>query len=283
VQQFTHHEAETMLRPELQALAKAGATCLVEGRVMEIRRLPDGERVDLLLKRCDVRQLEPGRPCDLHPAVRTDHLWLRLPVKVLAPRETKATWPWELQQACRREGITMLQEVCLVGTCGFYAHADGQLGIGIVKVVPTVPERALQAATRSALRDFRSNPADPAEMEYLETVFDLVISELRGEHGAVVISPYGTDHIVPRLRSQLERCRRDHQAELRAAAGAAKARRAALGSAPLAPCLMPTRQGDDPVALAANLKPIDALLARADLAGRVQASQDVHRVKPPKR
>jgi hypothetical protein len=274
-----------MLRPELQALAKAGATCLIDGRVLELKRTADGVHTDVLLKRCDVRQLDLGEPMDHHPATRTDHLWVRLPSDALLPREPGARVPADMRSALRRRGITLLQEVSLVGRCGFYVHGNGQLGIGIVEVLPVVSEQALIAAVKSAMRSFRQWPDEPTELEHLEWVIGLAVSELRGERGAVVLSVYRAEDVAKHLLMKLETCRRSHQAELRAAAGAKRAAQRAAAHATggeSVPCILAMPQAPA-VPVLGQLKATDALLARHRLVGHCQAQQDVHRVKPAKR
>ena len=274
-----------MLRPELQALAKAGATCLIDGRVLELKRTADVIHTDVLLKRCDVRQLDLGEPMDRHPATRTDHLWVRLPSDALQPREPGARVPADMRKALRRQGVTLLQEVSLVGRCGFYVHGNGQLGIGIVEVLPVVSEHALIAAVKSAMRSFRRWPDEPDEMEHLEWVIERAVSELRGERGVVVLSMFRAEDVAKHLLLKLETCRRSHQAELRCAAGARRAAERAAAHATRGeskPCILAMPQAPA-LPLAGQLKATDALLARHHLVSSCEAQQDVHRVKPAKR
>ena len=213
-----------MLRPELQALAKAGATVAIDGRVMEMHRNHPGT-IDLLLRRCDVRQLDQGQPLATHPAIRTDHLWIRFPETIVQPDTTDFTGvPYGLRQALQRRTVTLLEQIRLVGRCGFYSHGNGALGIGITEVVPTIGQARLQTFVLEAQDCFLSHPWKADCLQVLEDVIDRAVGILRDE---VVVLTHPAADVIRTLERVRLRCQRDHAAEAKARAGHRRARAAA--------------------------------------------------------
>ena len=258
-----------MLRPELKSLAEAGALCMIEGRVLEMKRTADGIHVDVLLKRCDVRRAELGRRCDLHPVIRTDHLWVRMPVSAIAGR------PGSRYQLARQP-ITLLQEVCTAGQVGFYVSgADRQLGIGLVKPATLTSENRLQHLVDVCLDDFKAHRADPEAFKSLADCVAWVSGLLDGSAGTLVIARSDGAEIVAELGRMLEHFRRSHQAELKAAQGARLARYRLQPATPA--CLL---QVQPTLAVPAGGTALDALLARGQFEKLRQVSQDLHKVKP---
>lgn len=204
-----------MLRHELRELATENAFVQVTGRLLEIKR--NGEHTDLLLKRCKVCRVERGLPVSTHPEISTDHLWLRVPTAVLAPQQAPADCPPELRAVFSHKGPELLQVYSLLGRAGFYSTSTHELGIGITETVPAIPDWKLLGMVWSAWDCFRAHPWRANCLQTMEVVCGRVIDAL--ETKWVVSEQPATEHLR-KVRRLLERCQRDHRAEVRARYGA---------------------------------------------------------------
>lgn len=200
-----------MLRPELQTLASEGAHVHVCGRLLEVRR--QGEHTDLMLKNCRVRKVEQGLPVTTHDLVRTDHLWIRVPTAMLEPAPAPAGCPPELRRSLERKPLQLLKVQCLLGIAGFYTCSNGELGIGITQVVPTIRDDRLQAMVVSARECFQAHPWRKECLATLEQVTDWAIDAWRTEW---VMSNAKASDVIALLERLKQRARRNHQAELKA-------------------------------------------------------------------
>jgi hypothetical protein len=261
-----------MLRPELHTLAKAGATVATEGRVIDMHHR-DGGFTDVLLKRCLVRELRPGRPWQEQEAIATDHLWVRVPTDSVKPSPHRPDVPAHLRDAVQRKGITMWQEVLLCGRVGFYASRGGtQLGMGLTELLPAVHERRLITLVRDAQQCFMQRPHDPDELAYLQRVFGYAMELLNDRGNGRVLCSFDHGRVAKVLGEILTEAERDHAAEVRARAGSRAARAAKHQQAPgcmlrlqpAVPKLAPTSTG------------VEALLAREQLRQAAKRETAVH-------
>ena len=204
-----------MLRTELLEFAKAREHVLIVGRVVEVRR-HSAEHTDVMLKTCSVRKVEQGKPVSSHPEVHTDHLWLRMPSEHLQKEEPPRECPTDLRHLYRREGIQMLRKVRVLGRAGFYTQADGSLGIGVPEVIPLVSEHRMLATVCSAQDCFLSHPW---RQECLQTLREVVAKVRRHLRNDWVLLDTPADEVERKLARLVERCERNHQAELKARLG----------------------------------------------------------------
>lgn len=202
-----------MKRPELEQLAAAGATVMIEGRILEAR--PKGDHVDLMLKACTVRQVEHRMPTDTHEAVKTDHLWLRLS-REATEADPALDVPTSYRHLYARPGIQMLERVTIVGVASFYTHADGSLGIGVPKVLPLVPYYKLQGRMEACLECFQTHPWRKECLKQLETMAARTLKCLAEDW---VLTPWPAEQIEARVQRVVQRAQRDHAAEVKARRG----------------------------------------------------------------
>lgn len=261
-----------MLRPELQALAKAGATVAVEGRVMDMHRR-DGGFTDVLLKRCLVRELRPGRPWQEQEAIGTDHLWVRVPTDSTKDSPVDPDVPAHLRDAVMRRGITMWQEVLLCGLVGFYvSHGGTQLGIGLTELLPAVHERRLVTVVRDAQRCFMQRPEDPTELRYLQRVLTHAVDLLADRGSGRVLCSFPHAAVAKVLQQIVAEAERDHAAEVRARAGSRAAKAAKHQQAP--GCALMLQPAVPKVT--GSSSGLEALLAREQLRAACQRETAVH-------
>lgn len=202
------------LRPELQALAAAGATCLISGKVIDMRR--DGDDRFLLLKRCSVRQWQRGEVYDRYPDTQTDHLWIRVPAEALEERKPCSSLPGEMYKASARPAVTMWMQIQLIGRCGFYT-TQGHLGIGITEVIPAISEERLTAYCYEALQCFKRHPWRRNCYQQLIESIDHTIKRLTSDMPILLSTPL--PEVIACLQRVRDKSTRDHRAEIKAAEG----------------------------------------------------------------
>lgn len=200
-----------MLRPELKTLAAENAAVHVCGRLLEVHR--NGDNTDLLLKHCEVRKLEQGQPVNLHPAIRTDHLWLRVPTEMLEPREAPAGTPDELRSMMRRKPLELLTKQCVAGRAGFYTDRSGALGIGVTEVIPVIHGRKLQSMVSLAVECFLTHPWRSECLRTLERVIEVAIDTVQNDW---VMQDCAAADAVRVMKRTLRRCQLNHQSEAKA-------------------------------------------------------------------
>ena len=282
-----------MLRPELQALVAAGATCQIKGRVDTYQREPAHGTVRVCLSRCTVRpvhhlqQLGPiaGQPA----AVTTDHLWVRLPAHVIDGRPADPS----VQSAIAREATTkaptrLLDTITLVGRLGYYTDNRGQLGMGVQQVLPVHYGFTLAAMLSEAATQWRRYNDAQAHAD-AQRLLALVASLLRPARPgqAYIDTPSGpamtlmedgitTQEVQGHVRRLQTTIGASFEAQRRAAAGHRRARAKALGQVP-APCgalaALPRLELQQPTAL-------DKIQNTLTLQGYAHSKRQQHQAVP---
>ena len=281
-----------MLRPELQNLVAAGATCQISGRVDTYQREPHLGTVRVCLARCTVRPVHHLQDIDATTtgAITTDHLWVRMPAECIDGRPQDPTLHSAIaRDASGRPPTRLLANITLVGRLGYYTDSRGHLGMGVPLVLPVYYGYTLVAMLAEAAthwREYNDAQAHAEALALLQLVGNLLRPLAPGQ--TALDTPRGPRMVLlgdgitaDMVRSRAQRLHANigasYAAQRRAVEGhrRARAKARAQGTNPLVPAVLPAA----PV-VAAPPSAVELLRGRAAFGGYVQAQGQQHQAVP---
>jgi hypothetical protein len=286
-----------MLRPELQTLVAAGATCRIRGRIDTYQREPHHGTVRVCLANCTVQPVHHLQSMDDPGAaiVRTDHLWVRLPATCIDGRDAEPGLCSIAREALHQPPTRLLDNISLVGRLGYYTDTRGQLGMGVQQVLPIYHSwslLAMLAEARTRWNQYHDGQAHSEAQQLIAMVQQVLRPAKPGQayidtaHGpALVLLMQGvTAQLVATHAARLQHLiDTSYQAERRARAGHQRARaaaRAARAAAALpAPLALPA--AEQPVVAARPATAVAQVEGAAAINGYIRAQRQQHQVVPP--
>lgn len=281
-----------MLRPELQNLVAAGATCQIRGRVDTYQREPHLGTVRVCLARCTVHPVHHLQDIDAlnTGAITTDHLWVRMPAECIDGRPPDPTLHSAIaREASGRPPTRLLANISIVGRLGYYTDSRGQLGMGVQQVLPVYYGFTLVAMLTEARHQWHTyhDAQAHAEAQHLLALVCSLVRPLAPGQTAldtprgprmVLLSDGITADLVQRLAQRLQaNIGASYAAQRRAVEGhrRARAKARAQGTTPLVPAVLPAA----PV-VAAPPSAVELLQGQAAFGGYVQAQEQRHQAVP---
>ena len=286
-----------MLRPELQNLVAAGATCHIRGRVDTYQREPRHGTVRVCLANCTVRPVHHLQSLDdMDPAiVRTDHLWVRLPAHAIDGRPAEPGLCSIAKDALHAPPTRLLDTINVVGRLGYYTDNRGQLGMGVQQVLPIYHSYsllAMLAEARTRWHRYHDGQAHSEAQQLIAMVQQVLRPAKPGQ--AHINTPYGpavvllmqgiTPQLVANNAARLQHLiDTSYQAERRARQGhlvaRAAARAARVAAALPAPVALPAKQPQ--VALPPAVSALAKVQGFAAMDNYIRAERQQHQVVPP--
>ena len=239
-----------MLRPELQTLVTAGATCQIRGRVDTYQREPHLGTVRVCLARCTVRPVHHLQDIDATTtdAITTDHLWVRMPAECIDGRPPDPTLQSTIaRKASGQPPTRLLDNITIVGRLGYYTDSRGQLGMGVQQVLPAYYGFTLVAMLAEARHQWSTyqDAQAHAEAQQLLTLVSSLLRPLapgqtaldtpRGPRMVLLCSGITADMVRSRAQRLQANIGASYAAQRRAVEGHRRARARARGTNPLVP------------------------------------------------
>jgi hypothetical protein len=286
-----------MLRPELQTLVAAGATCHIRGRVDTYQREPNHGTVRVCLANCTVRPVHHLQSLDdMDPTiVRTDHLWVRLPAHCIDGRSAEPDLCSIARDALHHPPTRLLDTISVVGRLGYYTDNRGQLGMGVQQVLPIYHSYgllAMLAEARSRWHRYHDGQAHQEAHQLIALVQQVLRPAKPGQahistpHGpALVLLMQGiTPQLVANHAARLQHLiDTSYQAERRARQGHQQARAAAraarVAAALPAPVVLPAKQPQ--VGWQSAATAVAKVQDAAAINRYIRAERQQHQVVPP--